>query len=164
MDPANKSREDVEQQGRGEGPNLNYDYHEIMLYLQSNLEEFDIMLLSQDHNHGDYEIHSYEAGKLKINDNYYEHSVIVSTHELILWEPQTFEQLAASSFEKILELQPAVVLLGTGEKMVLPNPKLMAPFYESKIGIEVMSTLAACRTFNVLMSEDRQVVAALLIR
>lgn len=122
------------------------------------------MLVSQDHNHGDYEIQSYETGKLKINSNYYDHSVIVSSHELLQWAPQNFDELKANSFEQILSLKPAVVLLGTGEKMVLPDPKLLAAFYQAQIGVEVMPTLAACRTFNVLMSESRKVVAALLIR
>lgn len=122
------------------------------------------MIVNKDHNHGDYEIHSYEPGKLKINDLIYNQSVIVSSHELTLWPPQQFSQLNADSFNDIVVMQPNIVLIGTGDELIFPDPSILAPFYNAHIGVEVMSTLAACRTFNVLMSEGRNVVAALLIR
>ncbi len=122
------------------------------------------MIVNQDHNHGDYEIHCYEPGKLTVNDTVYDRSVIVSTHVLEEWQPQRFDELSLESFASILALRPEVVLLGTGNQLIFPDPKLLVPFYEAQIGVEVMSTLAACRTFNVLMSESRNVVAGLLIR
>lgn len=122
------------------------------------------MIVNQDHNHGDYEIHSYEPGKIKVNEALYDRSIIVSTHELQEWQPQRFDELSLDCFGPILALNPEVVLLGTGDKLIFPDTKLLIPFYEAQIGIEIMSTLAACRTFNVLMSESRNVVAGLLIR
>ena len=62
----------------------------------------------------------------------------------------------------IFEMKPEVVLLGTGAKQVFLPPQLMMQFYNKGIGIEVMTTDAACRTFNVLVSEGRNVLAALM--
>lgn len=122
------------------------------------------MIISQDHNHGEYEVHSYEPGQLKINDTVYNHSVIISPKELLDWPPQQFKELQAQNFEVILALKPEVVLIGTGEHLSFPDQVLLSIFYKAEIGVEVMTTLAACRTFNVLMSESRNVVAGLLIR
>lgn len=122
------------------------------------------MIVSQDHNHGDYEIKSYEPGKLKINDTVVQHSVVVATHVMEAWQPQNINQLTPQSFETVLALKPEVILLGTGESLTFPPPQLLAAIYEANIGVEVMTTLAACKTFNVLMSESRNVVACLLIR
>ena len=122
------------------------------------------MILTRDKGHGDYEIHSYEKGKLKINETIYANSIILGTHVLEIWQPQSLQELTASNLERILDFKPDVVLLGTGEKLIFPESKLFETFYQHQIGIEVMSTLAACRTFNVLMSEGRNVIAALLIQ
>lgn len=122
------------------------------------------MILTRDTNHGDYEIRSYEPGLIKINDDKYTASVLLSAHQLEMWSPQTFKELDADNLATILLLKPDIVLLGTGEQLTFPNPKLLTIFSENKIGIEVMTTLSACYTFNVLMSEGRNVVAALLIR
>ncbi len=122
------------------------------------------MILTKDHNHGDYEIHSYQPGKLVINETTYYQSILVATHQLEAWLPQNFQELRSSDFVKILTWHPDVVLLGTGETLKFPPDTLLRAFCEQKIGVEVMSTLAACRTFNVLMAENRRAVAALLIR
>ena len=62
----------------------------------------------------------------------------------------------------VFDLQPEIVLIGTGRKQVFLQPELMMSFYRREVGFEVMSTHAACRTFNVLVSESRNAVAALL--
>lgn len=122
------------------------------------------MILTRDRNRGDYEIHWYEPGRIKINDEIYNQSIIISSNQLILWPPKNLAELNPENFEIILNLTPDIVLLGTGEKMAFPKNRLLKSFYEKQIGVEVMATLAACRTFNVLMSEGRNVVAALLIK
>ncbi|MBA2654748.1 MAG: Mth938-like domain-containing protein [Gammaproteobacteria bacterium] len=121
------------------------------------------MLLTKDHNHGDYEIRSYQVGEIKINDQTYSKSLIVGAHQLENWTPQCFQQLTPQDFEKILDFKPNIVLVGTGEKLLFPEAKLLRSLYEHQVGVEIMATHAACRTFNVLMSEGRNVVAALLI-
>ena len=68
----------------------------------------------------------------------------------------------AATIERILERGPEVVLLGTGARQVFPSPGLLAPLTRAGIGVEVMSTSAACRTWNILSAEGRKVVALLL--
>ena len=74
----------------------------------------------------------------------------------------TASALSAGRLEPIFELGPEVVLLGTGPLQQFPPAELMMEFYRRHVGAEVMSTDAACRTFNVLVSEQRLVVAALM--
>ena len=63
----------------------------------------------------------------------------------------------------MVELAPEIVLLGTGAQFRFPEPALLAPLYKAGIGVEVMDTPAACRTYNILLGEGRNVVAALLV-
>jgi uncharacterized protein len=90
-------------------------------------------------------------------------SLILSASELVTdWSAACVDDLDERCLEPVLALQPEVVLLGTGARQVFPRPELMMCFHRRGIGIEVMTTAAACRTFNVLVSESRKVVAALL--
>lgn len=77
--------------------------------------------------------------------------------------PETFEQLEASHFEALMELEPEVVLFGSGAKLRFPAPALLRRLTERGMGVEVMDTAAACRTYNVLIAEGRRVTAALLM-
>jgi uncharacterized protein len=78
------------------------------------------------------------------------------------WPTASFEALAEADFERLRALDPEVVLLGTGARQRFPHPRLARPLAEARIGLEVMNTPAACRTYNILMAEGRKVVAALL--
>lgn len=122
------------------------------------------MELSLDFSQGKYQIRSYEPGRLVINTETYTQSIIVSLNDLSLWPPNSFAELQPNHLEAILVLQPQIVLLGTGEKQIFPPPELLAVFADKNIGVEVMNTAAACRTFNVLVSEGRNVAAGLLIK
>jgi uncharacterized protein len=122
------------------------------------------MILARDRHRGDYEICAYEPGRFIINKEAYTQSVLVSAHRLALWQPQNLKALTSHHLKIILDFKADVVLLGMGEHLFFPPNDLFCVFYENRIGVEVMTTIAACRTFNVLMSEDRNVVAALLIR
>ena len=75
--------------------------------------------------------------------------------------PENFSDLTAMHIQQLIDLKPEVILLGTGEAQVFPSHDILAPLYPARIGIEVMSTDAACQTFNVLISEGRAVLAAL---
>ena len=88
--------------------------------------------------------------------------IIGRQHVQTDWPPQTLDQLSEAHFGPILELKPELVLLGTGSRQGLVSPALLRSFYAAGVGIEVMTTDAACRTFNLLAAEDREVVAALL--
>jgi len=122
------------------------------------------MLISEDKNTGKYVIRSYAAGIITVNDTSYSHSIILSPNELIdHWAPQNIKQLTPNDFEQIIQQNPEVVLIGTGEKQHFPAPIILSLLMEKNIGFEIMDTNAACRTFNLLASEDRRVIAALLI-
>jgi uncharacterized protein len=78
------------------------------------------------------------------------------------WTAASFDSLSDSDFAALLNLSPELVLLGTGTRQRFPHPRLTRALTEARIGIEVMNTAAACRTYNILMSEGRRVVAAFL--
>ena len=106
----------------------------------------------------------YGAGYVMVNQTRHERSLIVlPDHVIENWQAQTFEQLAAEHFECLLSLQPEMVLLGTGVTLRFPHPSLTKTLLLSKIGVEVMDTGAACRTYNILTGEGRRVAAALLV-
>ena len=91
-------------------------------------------------------------------------SIIISGQELISdWEPASLAELTIKHIDIISSLEPELVLLGTGARLQFPANEILTPLHQRGIGIEVMDTAAACRTFNILMSEGRNVVAALLM-
>lgn len=79
------------------------------------------------------------------------------------WPPRSFAELAREHFEQLIKLDPELVLFGTGPLFRFPEPSLTKSLIEANIGIEVMDTAAACRTYNVLVLEEREVIAALLV-
>lgn len=121
------------------------------------------MDLSLDSNKGNYQIRSYEPGKVTINDKVYTQSVVVSLSNLILWRPQSMKELTSADFEIVLAQDSEIVILGTGTKQIFPSPQQLQLLSEKNMGVDVMTTAAACRTYNVLASEGRKVVAALLL-
>ena len=110
-------------------------------------------------------IRSFSEGKLYVNDQIIDNNVMLTSDQIIAdWSPTSLENLSIADFELALERSPEVILLGTGLKQRFPNMHLITEIVRQGIGFEVMNTAAACRTFNVLASEQRQVVAALFLR
>lgn len=108
-------------------------------------------------------IRSYAPGQVKIRDGVYQASLIVTPTKIISdWPPQSFDDLHASYFEAVVALAPELVILGTGKYLQFPSPAVTRTLTEASVGLEVMDTGAACRTYNILVSEGRKVVAALL--
>ncbi|HLF31220.1 MAG TPA: Mth938-like domain-containing protein [Xanthomonadales bacterium] len=100
---------------------------------------------------------------IQIGEHWYLTSLILSADRLIPdWSLDRVENYHAALLEPIFNLGPDVVLLGTGTSQHFLPPEFMMEFYQRGVGVEVMSTDAACRTFNVLVSEGRRVVAALM--
>lgn len=123
------------------------------------------MKLTEEFGAGTYRIRAYEPGRVTINQEVLEHSVIVSADTLIRdWPPETVSELNADHMAMIADLEPEVVLLGTGDRQQFPDRYLLRDLIARGIGIEVMDSAAACRTFNVLLAEERRVVAGLLLR
>jgi uncharacterized protein len=121
------------------------------------------MRFTQDSTSGLNLIRAYRAGEIRINEAVYHDAVILSA-TAILTEPglRRVGDLGAEQRARILGLDPELVLLGTGQQQIFPDPSFGAQFQRSGIGFEVMDTGAACRTFNVLVAEQRRVVAVLL--
>jgi uncharacterized protein len=109
-------------------------------------------------------VRGYAPGRLLIGEHEFARSVIVSADTLVDdWRPQHIGDLTAADLEPVLALRPQVLLLGSGPRQVFPKPELLAQLYAARIGFEVMDTGAACRTYNVLVGEGRDVAAALVI-
>jgi len=81
----------------------------------------------------------------------------------VMWDVGRFDELASEHFERIARLAPELVILGSGKRLRFAHPSITQPLMAQRIGIETMSTAAACRTFNVLANEGRRVLAAMLI-
>lgn len=106
----------------------------------------------------------YGAGHVLVNHARYERSLIVLPDRIIEnWDPSVLEDVTAEHFDFVLSLQPEMVLFGTGATLRFPHPRLTRSLIEARIGVEVMDTAAACRTYNILTAEGRRVAAVLLI-
>lgn len=109
-------------------------------------------------------IRQYGSGQVTVNRDVYQTSIVVMPDRLITdWPPGDFAALVAEHFEPLAVLRPEVLLLGTGARLRFPQPPIIRALVAAGIGFEVMDTAAACRTYNILMSEGRQVAAALLM-
>ena len=109
-------------------------------------------------------IRGYAQHELRVNDRVFRESIIVSPASIIS-EPglRDVTDLAGEHVTRILQLEPEVVLVGTGARQVFPPAAFGAQFLRAGVGFEVMDTGAACRTFNVLVGEQRRVAALLLL-
>ena len=110
-----------------------------------------------------YYIHSVSADGIKVTEQLCTTSFIVSAHRLITdWQVTSPHEMTADHVVQILDLQPEIVLIGTGEHQIFLEPELLMHFYKHPVGVEIMSTRAACDTFNILVSEGRNVIAAMM--
>jgi uncharacterized protein len=109
-------------------------------------------------------IAAFDHGYVQINQTRHTASVIVLTDRVIeAWPPRAFEQISESDFDALAQLGADIVLLGTGRKQRFPHPRLSSRLLSRRIGLEVMDTAAACRTYNILAGEMRNVAAALIL-
>jgi uncharacterized protein len=105
----------------------------------------------------------YGPGYVSINGTRRHASTVVLRDRILDWQVGTFSALTERVFAELAALPVEIVLLGTGLALRFPHPRLTQPLRDAGIGLEVMDTSAACRTYNILLSEDRRVAAALLI-
>ena len=107
---------------------------------------------------------AYGDGYVEVNQQRFESSIIVLPEVAIQpWPVARFADLRAEHFVALSGLAPEVVIFGSGAKLRFPPAALLAPLMQSRIGFESMDTHAACRTYNILMSEGRRVACAILI-
>lgn len=104
------------------------------------------------------------GGEILIGDQVIRAPVIVTIDRLISdWLPPAVSELTIADFQRVLDLEPELILLGTGRRQLFPQLRVTTAILRLGVGIEVMDTVAACRTFNILASEGRHVAAALFI-
>lgn len=105
----------------------------------------------------------YDARHVMVSDTRYESSVIVMPERIETdWHSGGFETLDESAFQRLAALGCEILILGTGMKQRFPQPRLMRALIDARIGLEVMDLGSACRTYNILVAEHRNVAAALL--
>lgn len=113
---------------------------------------------------GKHLITGHGPGWVKVNTEHYSSSLIVLPDQLIEnWPADSPRNLTPELFSDIAHIRPEVLLIGTGLKLFFPPSSCMQHVIDAGFGYEIMDTAAACRTFNILMSEGRNVAAALII-
>jgi uncharacterized protein len=105
---------------------------------------------------------AYGEGYVMVNSQRHESNLIVLPEQLLPWNAQSFDALKEEDFQVLLELNLEILLLGTGPRQRFPHPRLTRALATKRIGVEAMDLQAACRTYNILMAEERRVAAALL--
>jgi len=102
-------------------------------------------------------------GWVRIGADEYRASLILVPETIVTPWAATFEALGAADFERVLDLAPAIVLLGTGSRQRFPHPRVYQALIAAGIGVEVMDSRAAARTYNIIAAEGRRVAAALIL-
>ncbi len=105
---------------------------------------------------------AYGEGYVMVNSQRHESGLIVLPEQILPWEVAGFIALEESDFEVFLDMKLEILLLGTGPKQRFPHPRLTRALAAKRIGVEAMDLQAACRTYNILMAEERRVAAAIL--
>ena len=108
-------------------------------------------------------IHRLEPGCVWVNGQAWRQSLLVPWEgEVRPWGVAGFDALQASDFETLLDAKPELVLFASGSRLRFPAPVLLQPLMAAGVGLDSMDLAAACRTYAVLTSEGRRVLAALL--
>ena len=111
----------------------------------------------------DLTIKEIDSKSIKIGDKQINHSIVLSPTKIIgKWSRNNVKKLTLDDFKNIITITPDIILLGTGKNLIFPPRELIFQMAKLDIGLEVMSTQAACRTFNLLISEYREPIAILM--
>jgi uncharacterized protein len=102
-------------------------------------------------------------GWVRVGTQEYRSNIVLTPDSVVEWPNSGFDALTEADFAGWLAHAPEIVLLGTGSRLRFPHPRLTRAIPEAGVGLEVMDTPAACRTFNILAGEGRKVVAALIV-
>jgi uncharacterized protein len=112
----------------------------------------------------DTSIRSVESGRILVGEEYISHSLVLNAKEIIgRWMGSNADQTSFDQIKYILKKEPDVIIFGTGDKSVIPQRNLVFDLAKKNIGIEVMTSAAAAKTFNILISEGRNPVAIIII-
>lgn len=128
------------------------------------LQDYSMSMLTRHTNDSGYVISAYKNGEIHLMEEVYTSPVLISAGELAEnWTNKPLDQLNTEDFSLALEWKPEILLFGSGPDLKFPDFQIIRDLREHRISLEVMDTSAAARTFNVLRSEGRHVVAALLV-
>src|SRR3990167_9756192 len=120
-------------------------------------------MLTEDNNNATYQIQSYTENSIIINKISYQKNLIISPNRLLSpWFEGHQKIPSTENLRLLLDFQPEIILIGTGQKNILLSDELLQVLTHLRCGVECMSTPAACRTYTALSSEGRQVVAGLI--
>jgi uncharacterized protein len=120
--------------------------------------------LQSDPHSGANTITGYGDGYIEINKIPYSHAVLLSSDgEILEWAVKSFDELSPADFTQMASLKPELIIIGTGKRQRFPKPELLKTLIDAKLGFEVMDSQAACRTYNILVGEGRQVLLALIV-
>ena len=129
-----------------------------------SLNLYDEMKFAQDSQEDGYVITAYDDNSVSINGKKFSQSLVVASTQLHEnWDIADIELLNSSHIELVLSFQPELIIIGTGSSLVFPAVEIYSGIIEHGIGVDFMDTGAACRTYNILMSEGRDVVAGLIL-
>jgi uncharacterized protein len=113
---------------------------------------------------GSNTITAYAADHVSVNGQPLHTSFVLTPETLAApWAPRTVSAIAEADVQQLVDLACPVVLLGTGAHQKFPPAALLRPLIERQIGVEIMDSSAACRTYNILVAEGRSVAAAIII-
>ena len=111
-----------------------------------------------------YHVNSFNDNEIVIGEICYISSLVVApTHVIPDWPPQHSDEIQMNDFDAILDLQPELVLVGTGNTLRFPDSEIYKRIIRAGLGIDFMDSRAACRTYNILAAEGRHVVAGVII-
>jgi len=122
------------------------------------------MKFSEADSDGSHLILGYGPGRILIGGRIYTHGLIVSPERIDTdWGPENAIDLAVEHFAALLALDPQIIIVGTGKHQIFPDPNTYLPVLQRGLGVDIMDTGAACRTYNILVSEGRKVAAGLIM-
>ena len=122
-----------------------------------------VMRFAEDSN-SSFSIQSIGEEGVVVGDKLIKRSVLISPDSIQEWPPASVAELEPGHLSQCESLEPEIVIIGTGHRQVSPPAQLAFALQKKGIGVEIMANDAACRTFNVLISEDRHVVLALMLK
>lgn len=109
-------------------------------------------------------ISRYSVGRIEVNNVSIDRSCIITANDIIYtWRPASGDDVCREDFDPVIALQPEIILFGTGSRIIIPPMELCAYVQERRIGFEFMDNGAAIRSYNILISEDRDVALALIL-
>ena len=121
------------------------------------------MDLTLQKNTSDKIIKNYENHTIYIDKSKYDFNIFVSKDFVIKWSISEINNIVIDDLSDIIKYNPEIILIGTGLQPILPKSEIINQLHNSNVGVEFMSTDAACKTFNVLLQEDRNVIAGLVV-